>query len=427
MNFECVACGLVVPMDAAEFPLSCACGTRYEAATDPAPSLPAAFKNYSQALAKWTIRGMPTRDEDESALYLEICKPCRHYQHGTCSKCACNLSESGAAFRSKLKMATETCPINRWPIRTDCVTPVRPASQARGSGVHLSGWPHVLEAIHKQAGGHLGILLDDFVEQTFAYKGKPKVYDRPWVGIFHHPAPPVAYPFVKHSVDTVLRRPAFLRSSRWLKMAIALSSHLADYLRTRLDCPVIALRHPIDLESHKMWNWAKYAEQPTLLQVGWFLRNVRALARLPRIERIRKIRVLPRPTAELYSERIQATYPSSELMVMDACRLSAADYHEALTRCVLFQEFFGASANNVILEAIASATPVIVNRHPAVEEYLGWEYPLYFDEYDDVPQLLERSRLEHAHAYLRDLDKGDLRVASFTGSLLEAVEGIELA
>lgn len=48
---------------------------------------------------------------------------------------------------------------------------------------------------------------------------------------------------------------------------------------------------------------------------------------------------------------------------------------------------FNSSANNTILECIARNTPIIVRTNPAIVEYLGENYPLYFESLNDLNKL----------------------------------------
>ena len=70
---------------------------------------------------------------------------------------------------------------------------------------------------------------------------------------------------------------------------------------------------------------------------------------------------------------------------------------------VIFVEYIDCSASNTILECIATCTPIVVNRHPAIEEYLGIDYPLYHDViYNSKKDRFEltSSNLMRAHNYL---------------------------
>jgi hypothetical protein len=72
--------------------------------------------HYAQALAKWTAAGFPTREQAEVVrIEAEICRPCENYRNGRCAKCGCRVTASSIAIVSKIKMATEHCPLALWP------------------------------------------------------------------------------------------------------------------------------------------------------------------------------------------------------------------------------------------------------------------------------------------------------------------------
>ena len=76
-------------------------------------------------------------------------------------------------------------------------------------------------------------------------------------------------------------------------------------------------------------------------------------------------------------------------------------YDNLLASSVVFIDFYDTSANNAIIECIARRTPALVPRHPAIQEYLGDEYPLYFNDLEDVPILLsDVARVRDAQLYL---------------------------
>ena len=56
------------------------------------------------------------------------------------------------------------------------------------------------------------------------------------------------------------------------------------------------------------------------------------------------------------------------------------DYLKVLTNNIIFCDYIDCSASNTIVECIATCTPIILNRLPAIVEYLGDDYPLYFDK-----------------------------------------------
>lgn len=81
-------------------------------------------------------------------------------------------------------------------------------------------------------------------------------------------------------------------------------------------------------------------------------------------------------------------------------------YDELLSCNIAMVQLEAASANNAVVECLARGTPLLVNRLPAVEEYLGREYPLYYKDLDDAAKkLMDLGRLKEAHEYLRNSEK----------------------
>lgn len=77
------------------------------------PGLIQQVKNYASAVTKWIEAGRPERSDDEMIQLLAICENCEFYNNNRCLKCGCRLS-GGHPIVSKLKMATEHCPIGKW-------------------------------------------------------------------------------------------------------------------------------------------------------------------------------------------------------------------------------------------------------------------------------------------------------------------------
>jgi len=78
---------------------------------------------YTSAVRKWTGAGMPVRTQEEiEALYDEHCSKCSMYDKvkGVCNSCGCPANTDQPAIRNKLKMATEQCPLGRFPAKVEC-------------------------------------------------------------------------------------------------------------------------------------------------------------------------------------------------------------------------------------------------------------------------------------------------------------------
>ena len=100
-------------------------------------------------------------------------------------------------------------------------------------------------------------------------------------------------------------------------------------------------------------------------------------------------------------------------------------YDEILSRYVVFIKLYDASAVNTILECITRNTPIVVNRLPAVEEYLGSNYPLLYDSLDDVPKMLNNHKLiVKANTYLKNMNKDFLKIENFLKEMKKLHESI---
>jgi hypothetical protein len=107
------------------------------------------------------------------------------------------------------------------------------------------------------------------------------------------------------------------------------------------------------------------------------------------------------------------------------CYVSNEEYLNILTSSVVFADYIDCSASNTIVECIATCTPIIVNRHPAIVEYLGDDYPLYIDKiYNENNETLELTTVNvtKAHNLLYHIrSHGDLCIDNFISKLKNIV------
>ena len=107
-------------------------------------------------------------------------------------------------------------------------------------------------------------------------------------------------------------------------------------------------------------------------------------------------------------------------------------YDILLTKNIVFLNLVDGSAINTLLECVIRNTPVIVNRHPAVVEVLGDDYPLYYiipegstQPFPSVHDLLNRpGAILEAHQYLTKIDKTPFMIETFTQDLMEILRKV---
>lgn len=110
--------------------------------------------------------------------------------------------------------------------------------------------------------------------------------------------------------------------------------------------------------------------------------------------------------------------------VAEMPRLTDEQYDRILSESFVMTELYGASGSNVVVECIARGTPLLINRLPAVEEYLGADYPLYFDSIEHAAELARSEKVFDAHEHLRRVSMTALGAKDFCESISGAVKVI---
>ena len=290
-----------------------------------------------------------------------------------------------------------------------------------GEGVHRSGWPHVMQSLAPLMAEDAPVLLDDFVERTFlfgAFQKQGIVHRSPWIGICHHPwKPPVFGKGLKDLRDV----PAWGESLPQLKLVVVMAEHVARKVRKRWGVPCLVLRHPSAVPD-LTWSPEAFHGNPDkqLIQIGSYLRNTHAICQVVAPAWLQKVRLnqgafwVPQFNAhcrELFADR------PDRGVVTELARIDDAAYDRMLSQNLVFLELLDASANNTIIECIARNTPVVVNRLPGPEFYLGRDYPLFYDDIGEVEALLTPERIQAAHLYLKRLPKAWLSGEAFARDL----------
>lgn len=305
---------------------------------------------------------------------------------------------------------------------------------------HRGGWTTIMR--HVIAGGvlspkprHGQLLLVDCMESIFLWQ--PKMLDQPWIGILHYTAYlPPSYPEFM-TLQGLFKSQAFLDSLPWCKMLIVLSRLSRDYVKEQHpDLKVVSIKHPIgmpdvrrrfDLEAFEanQNNWK-------LILLGQQYRKVSTLTFLQV-----KYPKIWMPGAKLdkgdYLERyrLEPGLPddpdTSTFEIFNTANFE--EYDKMLMTNIIVLDLLDAAANNAVLEMINLAIPMLVARHPAVEEYVGEDYPLFFSSVDDIEGIVESEeqllkQMELAHKYLVKLPKDDLQLDAFATSLSEVAQDV---
>lgn len=300
--------------------------------------------------------------------------------------------------------------------------------QPVGRGHHRSGWPYAWRALELISSAD-GVLFEDFMERSFSYGRMVKPYTQPWVGVFHNPVDMPLWFDVIQSPRFIFSTPLWLRSLQHLKLGIALSEHLARPLREMLGVPFVSATHPTEIPK-TAFDEESFLFNPDrkIVQIGWWLRNTRAIYQLPPVPGFAKVALKLGAKWVLAAENKVQNYwkelgtREERGEVRELPRVSDDTYDELLSRNVAFLELFDSSANNAVIECAARDTPLVVNRHPAVVEYFGEDYPLFYDDFEEAHELFTEERLIAGHRHLKGLDKTPYSGAIFRQTVRDAVQ-----
>ena len=268
----------------------------------------------------------------------------------------------------------------------------------------------------------VGALLDGSVDATFGWPDPfgfaRRVHTTPWVGCVHGvPRPPAHLaPFARHGLAALWETPELQRSLEHCRGLVTFSEHAADWLRAHTDLPVSVVLRPFD-PPPSTFDFDGFARGPDrqLVQLGWWMTRVNAICDLPVAAGnplgLRKVRAAPAAhhrmaVALARAERAHDGWGDSAplLATTDVGALTPADRAHLLRSAVVFADLYDANADPVVLDCIASTTPILVSRNPAVVEYLGADYPLYFDSLEDAAaKVVDLDTIESAHRHLCDV------------------------
>ncbi len=274
-------------------------------------------------------------------------------------------------------------------------------------GRHRSEWREWLKPLHRAD----GIYLDTFIEKSFNWHPEGvKPHRQPWVGMIHNP-PSVPHWFDHEQSNTMIfARPEFKASIPHCRGMYVFSDYHKRELEKHFDFPINTLFHPTDIPEEK-WSWEKFQHNSNkqIVQIGWWLRKLHSIYLLPttrytRVHLRKNDANIDKFMAQEVEHEFNGYFPPEKYAGTKVVNyLSNRQYDRLLSENVVFIELYDSSANNTIVECLARHTPLLVNPIPAVVEYLGEDYPLYFNTIEEAAAKADNFDLIRAgYEYLRD-------------------------
>jgi hypothetical protein len=202
-----------------------------------------------------------------------------------------------------------------------------------------------------------------------------------------------------------------------------LSNHQKEFIYTNyplLSKKLISINYPIQINGNEnCFNFSSFCEVRQIIHIGWRLRNFKTFIDFVTPEDFSKT-ILIKNDFEKEWKSLSVNFNLQNIPILK--ELNNKDYEEIFTNSCVFIDLEDSCASNTVLECIKFNTPIIVNKHPSIVEYLGEKYPLYFRDANDLKHLCDSNtffnKIIKANEYLVTMDKTHVSLNTFNLKLI---------
>jgi hypothetical protein len=313
-------------------------------------------------------------------------------------------------------------------------------------GKHFFGWESSINYLldhftFENSGFHKKYYFDEWVEKLLVWGNKIQnkkcidmIHDKKMQLItFLHGPPFESYNDFKNK-DLILNDPSLLNknivdlihsSKLFYSMTFlyVLSIHHKNYIihtYPQLKNKVVSVYHPIDINNYQkdeLFDVNKFVKNKNIYHIGWWLRNFTTFCNFKVPKGYNKIILLKQEFKEHFHSKF--TQVDKSISIMN--ELNDNEYKNIFNTSCVFCDLMDAVANNVVLECMKYNTPIIVRRIPTIEEYLGVNYPLFFDTDAELTKFSDKkilhNKIVEASQYLQKMDKTPFMLETFLNKI----------
>jgi hypothetical protein len=184
---------------------------------------------------------------------------------------------------------------------------------------------------------------------------------------------------------------------------------------------VLSLYHPIDIcnnNDDELFDIYKFINKSkNFYHIGWWLRNFTSFFNFEVPYGYNKLILLKQEFKPAFNEKFTDIDNSIKIIY----ELDDNEYKKIFIDSCIFCDLADCVANNLVLECIKYNTPIIVRRLPSVEEYLGVDYPLFFNNETDLLQFKNAETLNNkiieTSLYLKNMNKKPFMLETFVNKI----------
>ncbi len=276
---------------------------------------------------------------------------------------------------------------------------------------HRYGWRYVDSELSKYFNNKDGILLSSYGDYNYFFTPGFSMNGKQWVGISHFTPVDTGVYYKNCDINHLKTNPVFKNDLKTCKGMFVLSEYMkpiVEYIFKECgysDIPVDVIYHPM-ISEPPYFNPENIGNIKQIISLGSQLRTNTTIYKLnmPGYKKLWLSGRSKEASISLLNQEIHEfkVYVSDEeSKSVELRRLSDEEYDEVILNSYIIIHQMNASANNALLECIVKNIPVFLNRLPAVEEYIGADYPLFFtDIYDLENKLKDVLLIRQAYNYL---------------------------
>jgi polysaccharide pyruvyl transferase WcaK-like protein len=310
--------------------------------------------------------------------------------------------------------------------------------------VHRSGWQYVIEGIDEQLATFdpRATFCDLYLDRTFHwnYDLNSKLgiipYNKFWIGFIHHTT---LTEYTNYNVIEMFKKPNFVESLKYCRGLFVLSQYLQESINKIIDAMqlniiVEKLYHPTEFILEKnCFTISKFInnKKRKIIQIGAWYRDINYIYKLNLGNNILGLEkcALIGTNMEGHYNSVECNEQISRDKVVREKIISYSEvtlikkvqnfeYDILLSENIVSIYLIDCSAANTIIECIVRNTPILINKLPAIIEYLGKDYPLYYDNLMDASNKANNiDIIKKAHLYLKSMDKTKLKLETFINDI----------
>jgi hypothetical protein len=235
-----------------------------------------------------------------------------------------------------------------------------------------------------------------------------------FVGIIHHvPTHPNHPRYGKYrGLDHFLQSDVWNKSKTKCKGMFTLCEYTCSYLKDKVPCEVASILHPILNWNTIEFNFKEFEKNKKVYFIGNFLKNFDPFIELK--TPLRKAFV-SMGLGVLEQEGVD----KKGIDIIEI--LPRKDYELLLSKSIVFANYVDVACSGVIMECMTMNTPIALNRKPAAEEYLGIDYPLFYENLEEAEKKLkDMNIIQESHLYLKNMDKTKFTINHMIESIEES-------